>query len=159
MDSIGLSLRVFVLWAMIPLTLVSGTPIAECVCTDGQHKLFCNRRNGCAVSVGASRPGCCKNKAVGGNDVSRVREPLAGTSPSHDTVESRRCCQAVLDVLNPSVVAEKTVLPKRAPGPVLCLAAVDSPSLRCSLSGTADNDSQGELPVPDLVVAHHAFLI
>ena len=46
----------FLVWAMIPLTLVSGLPRVGCICANGERKLICDSLAG--GSVGCSKS-CC----------------------------------------------------------------------------------------------------
>jgi len=84
-------------WALVPLTVFGGLPRMGCICANGQHKFFCQRRanegpdgscNCCdgksAPRSQAGTPACCRCS----------HRTCASHSP---TARSERPCRPVLD--------------------------------------------------------------
>lgn len=159
MNSQSTNLKSLLVWGMIPLTLLSGTPLFACVCANGDVKLLCQRRTGVVVE-----------KSVPGNSSSDNESRTIKTIPAccrahriaqksgNDLAVSARCCKAVLELPSPRVPVEKVSAPEQVPASLSLFVAHEL--LRASCPRHAErNNTRGDLPPPDLVIEHHAFLI
>lgn len=163
MRFVGHKIRSLAIWALIPLSLLSGTPLVGCVCANGQHKYLCQWRNAeTSDSTVTTSRSCChpNSRHVASGHARRsccgriTRSFTGGSGPAVST----RCCQSVLEIPTPSVVGEKSIVRDNDVSSV-CVAPVVHSLGQTNPLGVFQVDSLGDLPPPDFVILHHAFLI
>src|SRR5687767_13094280 len=140
MKFVGTRIRTPAIWAMIPLTLLGGTPLAVCICAGGEQKYFCrDLHRPRQVDTDDSANGCCKRKSE------HLAERIA--VPEQPALSSR-CCQRAVECPSPRVVVERMVIPTDVgvPSP----ANLDPPLRIITGSLWSSVDNQGDLPPPDL---------
>lgn len=132
---------------MIPLTVLSGMPIVACICASGEMKFGCRRIAARTIQFAPTQaqPSCCQK---------HVPSPRS----TDETAASSRCCQGVVELPSPIVSAERISAPERHAAS-LPLFAVGQFSAHSSTSLAVDIFARGDLPPPDFVILHHAFLI
>lgn len=160
------------IWAMVPVTLVAGTPRMACICANGQYKEFCERHLNPCCRTGRDQTtekglcSCCHKHelAKSRRTAADKSETVAGCCQSHRSTgcpggqaQSERCCKpvAVVPLLPP--VVQILVLPDLTP--MALLVSSDNLLQATMVSPTRESAWNPALPVPDLVIAHQVFLI
>lgn len=155
-----------VVWAMLPLMLLSALPRMGCICANGQYKLFCERHgnDGCRQHDDGTATGlcsCCHKGVVTGRSPSKVQtsggccQRKAGSSNGPSV--SQRCCKSVVVTPLLPPVLKSVVVPDLT---VLVLSTIDFDFVGTQLTvPTYELVRNPRLPVPDLLIAHQIFLI
>jgi len=163
MNFVGNTLSAIFVWVMIPLTLLSGTPLGGCVCANGQHRFFCQRLNsGNGDSASTTACSCCHIQS-GPNAAANRRSTCCALATrslpkGKEQGVSTRCCHRFVEIPSPSTVAEKFDAGDDEAVP-LFLPSVADVTCPAVAQGARQIGSRRDLPPPDLVMLHHAFLI
>lgn len=159
--------RAVVLWAMIPLAILSGRPVSGCICADGHYELFCRgelhgaddsnsrhehsgaRSDACSCcdkgSAGKDQRSCCRGKS----DCCRSNSD-AGGGDTRDAGKS--CCTPVLRSDLASVIAGPSRLLLDRQLPTLCTAVFALPSTGIAMGAGHPVGLDTGPPPDDLVV-------
>src|SRR5687767_4377274 len=111
---VGSTVRTLAVWAMIPLVLLSGTPVMGCVCANGQYKFLCQRQTAATEDPATTAPcSCCPQHKDGARETaSSSCCKKAPRAASTGATVAARCCQEVLELPSPSVVVERDLAPQ-----------------------------------------------
>jgi len=165
-------LWVAVVWALTPLTFVSGMPRQGCICANGDYKLFCDGHHGCCRHSGAaksaqeSEPCCCCHKSHHESqcDGVSVAKTDSGSDCCHGSsrcprgvARPQRCCTPVVGMTVLPRLAEQVSAPDFNVQSLLVCVVDVLPSPAGSPIPVSVRSP--DLPVPDLVIAHQALLI
>lgn len=167
MDSIRRFLWSALLWAMLPVTFVSGLPRMGCICANGDYKLSCDghRGNCCQHEAPESHAHCCCGRAhrsssaqssptksdAGGDCCRRSARHQKGIAPS------KRCCTPIVLSSVLSKGAHPVSIPNLEAHPWLISS---NDFWRSPVSSPISMSMRSHhLPVPDLVIAHQVLLI
>jgi len=150
---------IFMMWAMVPLTVFAGLPRIGCVCANGQHKTFCERhRQGTARGPCT----CCDHaKMAAGSKVAREADVCRSQSEESacggSEFDTGRPCRAVVDRTVVLTVAKVVVELDQPDHATVFIANELMPATGPSIAAIF---TRGELlPPPDLVVTLGVMLI
>lgn len=99
MHSLRTRFSIGVVWAMIPLTLVSALPRMGCICADGRYKVVCDRIRSDAcrpVETAAAEAGtcsCCHRHGQAADDSKGCKTSDERKQQSGKAAASHSCCQ------------------------------------------------------------------
>lgn len=155
----------FVMWAMIPLTLLSGVPRIGCICANGERKLLCARHLDSLLHGTPQRADaedglceCCYGRQPAGQTKSccgRSKGPCPPSSRVH-SASSPGCTSVVSAPVLPPLVAV-TLAPH---SDCLCLLTVDTAGHSGEQRiGAQAGNGHPFFPSLDRVVLHQVFLI
>jgi hypothetical protein len=165
MPSVRDRLWIAALWAMMPVTLVSGMPRLGCICANGQYKLFCERLlhfGGPHEGQPSPTSGCCccrKSHADRHAAMKSVAEcccHAAGGASAR--LRAQSCCKPVIGM--PTVApAVLRILAPDLGGQMSLVCPLDFLQPAPVVTSSAGMARNPELPVPDLIIAHQVLLI
>ena len=140
--------RTLVTWALLPLVLLSGMPLAICICASGEQRLFCQR-----IHAGAQQTAVVETTAR-----SCCHASAAPIDDACDMAISGHCCRSSVELPSPRVTTERLVLPDDNGVTAFLPANMVAPRLPGGdrVSGAY---AQGNLPPPDLLVVHCMLLM
>ena len=169
--------RAVVMWAMVPLALLSGRPVSGCICADGHYEPFCGggprlasdaasqQTAGDATGRGCS---CCdKSRADDRNrsccnaktDCCRRSSSAHRADSSDARVAGKSCCTPVLRTDLVTIAASSWQLSDEQQLSVLCTAALALPSTGIATGAGQPVGSDTGPPPDDLVVTLRRLLI
>lgn len=172
MRTVRKRVRTVMLWAMMPLALVTARPSSGCICADGHYEpvclaQLCPGREGAARNFAAQTAccgcSCCQASSRGGAGCcggrSCCQRPTSGDSHSAGDGLSARdlgCCHPA--PASPVVVAIRALDLDESAQQHLALPAplVVVPEMHVAPAGVAFHDTG---PPLDLVLKQHRFII
>lgn len=159
MRTVKATIRAVSIWAMIPLTVLSGTPLIACICANGDVKLLCQRCASLSAVTEESHGSCCFQAGqLEETAPTCCQEPAKVAKQSNELAASSRCCHSVVQLPIPGVTAKSIAPPDEHVASVPLFVAL--PKLANAFpSHLAKWHAQEVFPAPDFVVLHHAFLI
>jgi hypothetical protein len=162
---------VFMMWALIPLTVVGSLPRIGCICANGNHKLFCQRHlnRRCldhSESAGNSALcACCYKSAAthASRPTTSLSRAVAGCChhnhrPSNEKSVKAGCCTPLVGIPVLPPVAQNVAAPDLSAAQALLIDTIDLLAMPATFP-TRVSVRNPDLPVPDLVIAHQVFLI
>jgi hypothetical protein len=154
------------MWGMIPLTVFGSVPRIGCICSNGQHKFFCERiRHGdaegpctCCHPKVTAKPGSPRETQTRPAGARNCCPRNRGSEPAEfPVVRSESPCRPVVDKAVFLSVVKSALDFDRADGTPLFAAIEPLPEFgRCA---AADLHNREFLPAPDLVVTLGVLLI
>ena len=134
MHSLRIRFSIGVVWAMIPLTLISALPRMGCICADGRYKIICDRigSNACRpANARAAEPGMCScchrhGRSPEASAASKVVS-LAKKQPPRAPTGHHACCLRVAGCSGKSSAGSSNM--QATDGPRCCTPVLAAPLL------------------------------